>query len=122
MCQRVALAQIFAVARGVLRDEHQLLDALLCQLLGLVHHGAEAAAAEVAAHLRDEAEGARAVAPFGDLDESGVAGRRQNTRRGLVVKVRRALVAVRDLKDWERARVLPLVADFRYLADLIRAD
>jgi hypothetical protein len=74
----------------------------------------------MSAHLRDETEGARAVAPFGDLDKRAVAGRGEDARRRFVVEISRALIAERD--DGERARVDFVVADFRDVVDLIRAD
>ena len=47
--------------------DQQLLHAGLHQVLGLLHHLADRAAHEVAAHRRDDAEGAAVVAAFGDL-------------------------------------------------------
>src|SRR3954470_5680282 len=116
----VLLAEVFAVTRRVLRDEYQLLDASFGQTLRLGHDRAEAAASEVAAHLRNEAEGARAVAALGNLDVCEVRGRGEHARRRVVVEIRRRLVAERQHR--KLPRVDALVGDLSYVADLARAD
>ena len=61
-------ADVLAEARGVLRDEIQLLDAGVLKLLRLADDGVDAARAELAAHLRNRAERARIRAPLADFD------------------------------------------------------
>ncbi len=73
----------------------------------------------MAAHLRDETEGAGTVAAFRNLYERVVSGRCKNARRRFIVKICRALIAYG--KDWKRASVYALIANFRYLVYLIRA-
>src|ERR1051325_953585 len=74
----------------------------------------------MAAHLRNETEGAGAVASFRDLDEGAVIGRGEHARRRFIIKIGGALVAYRQ--DGKRARVRLLIANSRNLADLISAD
>ena len=81
MRQRILLAQIFAVARRILRDQNQFLHALRCQPLRLFKNRTETTAAKMAAHLRYETESAGTVAAFSNLYESVVRGRSQNARR-----------------------------------------
>src|SRR5882724_3345908 len=57
----------------------------------------------MAAHLRNETEGARPVATFGDLDEGIVARRGQHARRRFVVQISCALISKGD--DWKRTCV-----------------
>jgi len=56
-------------------------------LLCLGDDGFEAAGAEFAAQVGDDAEGAGVVAAFGDFDVSGRLGRSQESRRGFVVEI-----------------------------------
>ena len=51
-----AIADVDAVGARVLRDDQQLAHAGLEQVLRLVHHFADRAADEIAAHRRDDAE------------------------------------------------------------------
>ncbi len=85
--QAIFQAKIFAVAGRVLPDERDLADARLRKPLGLGDDRLETARAELAAQLRNDAEGARMVAAFGNLDVGGVAGRGQDARRVIVVKI-----------------------------------
>ena len=62
-----AVFDVHAVGARVLRDDEQLLHAGLHQVLGFLHHLADRAAHEVAAHRGDDAERAAVVAAFGDL-------------------------------------------------------
>ncbi len=67
------VAQVDAVGAGVLADDQQLLGAGRDQLLGLAQDRVGAAADEVAADRRDDAEGAAMVAALGDLHIAVVA-------------------------------------------------
>ena len=86
-CQAIFQAEVFAVAGGVLADESNLADAGLRQSLGLGDYRFEAARTELAAQLRNDAEGAGMIAALGDLDVRHVSRRGENARRGLVVKI-----------------------------------
>ena len=68
--------EVGAVGAGVLRDHQQFLHAGLHQALGLEHHVADRPAGEVAAHRRDDAEGAAVIAALGNL-QVGVVPRRE---------------------------------------------
>src|SRR5713226_3965390 len=81
---------------------------------------AKAPAAKMSAHLRNEAEGTRAVAAFGNLDEGIVTRRSEHARGRLVVEISRALIA-----EWEhrqRPRVRPGIANAQDVVDLASAD
>ena len=91
------VADVDAIGRGVLADDQQLLGARGDQLLGLAQDRVGAAADEVAAQVRDDAEGAAVVAALGDLQIAVVARRQlepglghqvdervRDRRRGLV--------------------------------------
>ena len=80
-------AEVFAVASGVLADEGNLADAAAGEAFGLGDHGFEAARTKLAAQLGNDAESAGMVAAFGNLDVRHVAGRGENARRGVVVKI-----------------------------------
>ena len=67
------VADVDAVGRGVLADDQQFLRAGGDQLLGLAQDRVGAAADEVAADRRDDAEGAAVVAALGDLQIAVVA-------------------------------------------------
>ena len=71
--QPIGDAQVFAVRGGVLPDQINLADALLEKARGFGNDGFQLAAAEMAAILRDHAEGARMVAAFRDFDVSEMA-------------------------------------------------
>ena len=85
-----------AIGRGVLRDDQQFLDAGLDQPLGLAQHVVGRARDEVAAQLRDDAEGAAVVAAFGNL-QIGVVARRQ------LDALRRHQVEIRIVRRRQRA-------------------
>ena len=80
-------AEVFAVAGGVLADEGDLLDAAGDELLGFGDDGLEAARAEFAAQVGDDAEGAGVVAALGDFDVGGGFGRGEEARGGFVVEI-----------------------------------
>ena len=61
-------AEVFAVTGGVLADEGDFPDAVRDELLGFGDDGFEAAGAEFAAEVGDDAEAAGVVAALGDLD------------------------------------------------------
>src|SRR2546423_463532 len=75
MSKSILLAEVFTITRRVLRDEDQFLHAFFRKLMSFGDDGSESPAAKVPAHLRNEAEGARTIAAFGNLDE-GVMRRR----------------------------------------------
>ncbi len=80
-------AEVFAVAGGVLADEGDFLDAAGDELLGFGDDGLEAAGAEFAAQVGDDAEGAGVVAALGDFDVGRGFGRGQEARGGFVVEI-----------------------------------
>src|SRR3974377_535993 len=80
-------AKVFAVAGSVLPDEGDFANALLREMLRFGDHGLEAARAELAAQLRNDAERAGMIAALGDLDVSRVLRSGQQARGVLVVKI-----------------------------------
>ena len=92
-----AVLDIDAVGAGVLTDDQQLLHAGLEQALRLAQHIADGTRHQIAAHARNDAEGAAVVAAFADL-QVGVVTRREldALRRHQVdegiVRLRRVLV------------------------------
>src|SRR5262249_732119 len=74
----------------------------------------------MAAHLGNEAERAGSIASLGDLDVRIVAGRRQQSWRGLVVQISGALIAERNHRQRSRAGLR--IAHPQNLVDLARAD
>src|SRR5687768_15832740 len=66
--QAVLQSKIFAIAGCVLADEVDLADSLPEHPRGFRNHALKAAAAEVAAILRNDAERAGMIAAFGNLD------------------------------------------------------
>src|SRR5438132_12257724 len=103
MRQRVRLAEIFAVARRILRDQDQFLHAFFRQLMCLGDNRSKTTAAKMSTHLWNETERARAVTAFSDLDESIMAGSRQHPRRRFIVEISSALIA--KLDHWQRPRI-----------------
>ena len=87
LCKPFFQPQVFAVARRVLANQRNLANALRNQVLRLRDDRAHAARAELAAKLRDNAEAARMVAAFGNLDVRAGAGRGQDARRRIVIQV-----------------------------------
>src|SRR5215831_7404097 len=88
--------------------------------MGFRHNGAKTAAAKMAAHLRNETEGAGAITPLGNLYVGVMARCGQHSRRRFIVEVGRRLVA-----DWnyrQGARVCLRIADAEDIVDLTRAD
>ena len=61
------VSEIFAVTRRILGHENELFDAFFSKLVSFGDDRSEATTAEVPAHLRNEAERARAITAFGDL-------------------------------------------------------
>ncbi len=84
-----AQAEVFAVTGGVLADEGDLPDAAGDEGFGFGDDGLEAAGAELAAELGDDAEAAGMVAALGDLDVGRGARRGQDARCGVRVEVLR---------------------------------
>lgn len=83
--QLEAIIQIDAIIGRVLSDQADLLDALLRKLLHLSHNRFHRAAAEVAPHNRNAAEGAIVIAALRNFDISGVARRRNFARQNLFI-------------------------------------
>src|SRR6266576_1060291 len=109
MRERIRLAQVFAVARRILRDQNQFLYAFFSELMRFGDDRTKAPAAKMAAHLRNETEGAGTVAAFGNLDERVVTGRGEHARSRFVVKISRALISER--KHRQRPRICLWVAN-----------
>src|SRR5688500_19508282 len=80
----------------------------------------KAAAAKMAAHLRNETKGARAIAAFGYLDERVMRRRSQHAGRRVVVKISRALVTKWD--NGKRSRIGIRIANGEDVVDLARSD
>ena len=80
-------AEVFAVAGGVLADEGDLADAAGDELLGLGDDRLEAARAEFAAQVGNDAEGAGVVAALGDFDVGRGFRRGEEARGGFVVEI-----------------------------------
>jgi hypothetical protein len=85
--QAILQAEVLAVAGGVLPDQVNLADTLPEQARGFGNDGLEAAAAERAAILRNDAEGAGMVAALGDFDIGKMFRRSQNARSEVVIKI-----------------------------------
>ena len=83
------VAEVDAVGARVLADDQQLLRAGGDELLGLAQDRVGAAADEVAAQVRDDAEGAAVVAALGDLHIAVMARRQLQARLGHEVDERR---------------------------------
>ena len=75
-----AVLHVHAIGRCVLADDQQLLHAAFKQGLGFLEHIAHRARNEVAAHGRDDAEGAAVVTAFADLQVRIVARRELDAR------------------------------------------
>ena len=71
---------VHAVGAGILRDDEQLAHAALYQVFRLLHHLADVAAHEVAAHGGDDAECAAVVAALGDFQIRAVSRREFDAR------------------------------------------
>ena len=69
------IAGVDAVGAGVLRDHQQLLDAGVNEFFRFAHYLVDRPADKIAAHRRNDAEGAAMVAAFGDLQICIVLGR-----------------------------------------------
>ena len=112
--QAVSQAEVLSECRRVLTDQRQLPSTLSEQVRGLVDHGLEAAAAKAAPQLRNDAEGARVVAAFVDLEVREVLWRCQPPGCQVVVEV-----AARRCAR-QRFRIALAVADNGL--DLVRAQ
>ena len=86
--EAVLEAEVFTVAGGVLADEGDLPDAAGDELLGFGDDRLEAAGAELAAQVGDDAEGARVVAALGDLDVSRGSGGGEDPWGLFIVEIR----------------------------------
>ena len=80
-------AEVFAEAGCVLPDEVDFAHALGGEALGLDDDRGDGARAELAAELRNDAEGAGMIAAFGNLDVGGVASGGEQARGVLVVEI-----------------------------------
>ena len=95
--QAVAQAEVEAVARRVLGDQHDLLHTPRGQRPGLRHDVLDRPAAMQAAQRRDDAEGARVVAALADLHVGEMRrGRQDAGGRVIVDPLRPALGGVGD--------------------------
>ena len=70
-----AVLYIHAIGTGVLRNDQQLLDAGLDEVLRLLHHVADRPADKVAAHRGNDAKAAAVVATLGDFQVGVMRGR-----------------------------------------------
>src|ERR1700751_4709713 len=68
LSQTVAQAKIFAIGSSVLPDKGNFAATGSGEIFCLADDGFKAAAAEFAAKLGNDAEGARVIAPFSDFD------------------------------------------------------
>ncbi len=84
--QSVAQTKVFAVRSSVLPDQRNFPGAGSGQILRLAHHRLKTPAAEFAAKLRNNAEGAGMIAALSDFDVGGVPRRGHNARRQIVIK------------------------------------
>ena len=109
-----------AVGRGVLRDHQQFLDAGRDQPLGLAQHVGGRARDQVAAQLRDDAEGAAVVAALGNL-QIGVVPRRQlDALRRHQIEERIVLRRRRAVHGLDHALVLLRPGDRQHVRDISR--
>ena len=97
-----AVFDIHAVGGGVLGDHQQFLYAGIHQALGFVHDITDGPAHQLAAHVRDDAEGAAVVAAFGNL-QVGVVARGQFDALGWYQVDKRVVVFIRGHKLVHRA-------------------
>src|SRR5512132_3339082 len=79
----------------------------------------EAAAAKMAARVRNETEGAWAITAFSDFDESVMRRRSEDARGRFVIKIGRALIA--EWNNRERSRIGFRIADRKNFVDLAGA-
>ena len=73
----IAQTEVLAVRGGVLADQRDFAHACGGEIFRFAHDGFKAAAAELPAQLRNDAERAGMIAALGDLDVRGVARRGQ---------------------------------------------
>src|SRR5438445_11693122 len=92
MSERVLLPKVLSIARRILRDEDQFLHAFFRQLVRFSNDRSKAAAAKMAAHLRDETEGTRTIASLGNLYEGRVTRRREHAWSRFIVQIGCALI------------------------------
>src|SRR5215475_5394856 len=85
--QSVLQIEVFAIAGRILPDESDFSDAGTSQPLRFRYDRFETPRAELSAQLRNDAEAARVVAAFGNLDVRRVPGSREDARRGFVVQI-----------------------------------
>ena len=102
----VAQAEILAIRSGVLADQRHFAHAGRGEIFRLAHDGFKAAAAELPAQLRNDAERAGMIAALGDLDVGGVARSGEQARRGIVIEKRgRAQRRARRSSPWTASRM-----------------
>ena len=104
---------IDAVGRGVLRDHQQFLDAGGDQPLGLAQHVGGRPRHQIAAQLRDDAEGAAVVAALGNLQIRVVPRRQLDAFRRHQIEERIVLRRRRAMHGVEHALVLLRAGDRR---------
>ena len=110
-------AEVFAVAGRVLADEGDFLDAACDELLCFGDDGLEAARAELAAQIGNDAEGAGMVAAFSDLDVGRCAAGGDVTRSVFVVEISRQ--HVRCALPLFAAEAALLFAEISFGAELV---
>ena len=89
--EAIAEAEVFAVGSGVLADERDFAGTYGGEVFRFADDGFETAAAEGAAELRDDAEGAGVVATFGDFDVGLMLGGGDDAWGEVVIEERRRL-------------------------------
>ena len=89
--EAVAQVEVFAVGGCVLADQGDFASAGGGEIFRFADDGFESAAAEFAAKLRDDAEGAGVIAAFGDFDVGLVLRRGDDARRQVVIEKCRGL-------------------------------
>src|SRR6059036_2891543 len=104
MSERVLLPKVLSIARRILRDEDQFLHAFFRQLVRFSNDRSKAAAAKMAAHLRDETEGTRTIASFRNFYVRIVTRRRQHAWGRLIIQISRALISEGNYGQSSRIR------------------
>src|SRR6185437_11907924 len=89
--QSVLQPKVFAVTGGVLADERNLAYSVPRQPLSFRNHGFKASRTKFAPQLRDDAEAARMITAFGNLDVRRCFRRRKHARRVFVIEVIRQI-------------------------------
>src|SRR5438309_8396531 len=86
-CQSVFQSEVFAIAGGVLADKGDFAYSIGGQPLGFSYYGFKMAGAELAAKLGNDAEAARMITAFCNLEIRRSLRSGQDARRVLVVEI-----------------------------------